>query len=422
MAVYKRPGSSVWQCEFEFKGKRIRESTGETSKTAAQAWEVKRRAEVREDHELARAGRGRMGLFEAAHAWLEATEATHRNHKHDVSRVRKLFGSELVKDGPEWVERHNARFGLPKDLGVHDLTQAHLVALKKARVAEGNSAATINREMSLVQSILGYVQASGTVMPATPIVWSQRHNKAASLKAPEGRGKLRWLRVHEEEKLLESLRAAAFQAPKDRSALDAWHLSMLLLDSGARYNEAATLRWSQVNFDEGTIDLFRSKVQNESLLKLPARSRAMLAERQTILAPHRLSYVFPQLSGKAWSGEDVPRGHATGSIQRHMDDCGLNDDPTQDRATPHTFRDTFASRLVQAGVPLLTVQHLLGHADASMTQKYAHLCPDAAGAQAAAVLDRLHGNKPPQGDDLIATPHKSPRGSVPHTKRLTLVA
>ncbi len=41
----------------------------------------------------------------------------------------------------------------------------------------------------------------------------------------------------------------------------------------------------------------------------------------------------------------------------------------------HTLRHTFASRLVQAGVDLRTVQELGGWSDLSMVQRYAHVGP-----------------------------------------------
>ncbi len=54
----------------------------------------------------------------------------------------------------------------------------------------------------------------------------------------------------------------------------------------------------------------------------------------------------------------------------------------------HDLRLTFASRLVQAGVDIITVQHLLGHARISMTACYAH-STDTSKIAAVEQLDRL---------------------------------
>jgi integrase len=41
----------------------------------------------------------------------------------------------------------------------------------------------------------------------------------------------------------------------------------------------------------------------------------------------------------------------------------------------HDLRDTFASSLVKAGKKIKVIQHLLGHVDIGVTEKYMHLDP-----------------------------------------------
>lgn len=56
---------------------------------------------------------------------------------------------------------------------------------------------------------------------------------------------------------------------------------------------------------------------------------------------------------------------------------GLDTKDAANRVVIHTLRHTFASRLVENGVPLVKVQKLLDHKDISTTMRYSHLAPDA---------------------------------------------
>ena len=73
--------------------------------------------------------------------------------------------------------------------------------------------------------------------------------------------------------------------------------------------------------------------------------------------------VFVGLRGKRMSREAVWR-----LVKRWTEAAGIGE-----RVTPHTFRHSFATHLLEGGADLRVVQALLGHASISTTQLYTHL-------------------------------------------------
>ena len=72
----------------------------------------------------------------------------------------------------------------------------------------------------------------------------------------------------------------------------------------------------------------------------------------------------------------------------------------------HTLRDTFISRLVQAGRPLPEVAALAGHRDIKMTLRYAHLAPSHLRAGIQALEQRNSGY--PAGPAVSTEPRATP--------------
>ena len=129
----------------------------------------------------------------------------------------------------------------------------------------------------------------------------------------------------------------------------------LLLLTGCRKNEILTLRWSEVHGD--TLALADSKTGPRTV-PLNAQARRVI-ERQP---RSQSAFVFPYLHDINRPRNDhLPLWYA---VRREAD---LED------VRLHDLRHTLASHAVMNGVPVPVVSRLLGHSNARMTLRYAHL-------------------------------------------------
>ena len=80
------------------------------------------------------------------------------------------------------------------------------------------------------------------------------------------------------------------------------------------------------------------------------------------------SLVFPATNGNT-------RQSISKLFSKIVDRLGLNDgiEDSKNKVVFHTLRHTFASWLAKKGVPLYSIQKLMGHASFQMVQRYAHL-------------------------------------------------
>jgi integrase len=154
--------------------------------------------------------------------------------------------------------------------------------------------------------------------------------------------------------------SALLQAVKEIALRD---LFMFAVGTMMRRGEILNLEWTDVDFKRGMIRV-RSKV-GFTVKGLRPRSIPMSqAVRGLLLARKRESgYVFPSPKGEKLKGAYISH-----RFKDYVRKASL-----PDAIHFHSLRHTGATWLVQQGVPLYSVQQILGHTSPNTTQIYSHL-------------------------------------------------
>ncbi|MCX5814245.1 MAG: site-specific integrase [Proteobacteria bacterium] len=153
--------------------------------------------------------------------------------------------------------------------------------------------------------------------------------------------------------------AKLLEAIEGEENIQAANFMKIVLFTGMRRGELFRLQWSDIDFDRGFICIRDPKGGIDQTIPLNDEARNLLInhEKQNSL------YVFPGRKGKQRT--DIKK-----QVNKIKDKAGL---PKEFRAL-HGLRHLFASMLASSGqVDMYTLQKLLTHKSAAMTQRYAHL-------------------------------------------------
>jgi integrase len=227
-----------------------------------------------------------------------------------------------------------------------EVTPRDIDVFRKGLLAEGLSAASVNRHLAFVRMAFNKARAWGTLQGANP---------AASPGMLPERHRDRCLTPEQGRALL-----AALSKESDRPAAIAIGLLML---TGARKSEILDATWEAVDLDRGLLLVPRSKSGRPHRVHLsPAARQLLLLHRGPRAA---IGHVFPgRRPGK-------PLSTVRGAWERAKAAAGLPSD-----LRLHDLRHSFASALVNRGIQLHEVDVLLGHSQLSTTARYAHHAPD----------------------------------------------
>lgn len=180
-------------------------------------------------------------------------------------------------------------------------------------------------------------------------------------------------------------------------------MAQIMYGSGLRLMEVIRLRVKDLDFDNRQIIVRDGKGENDRITPFPD---ALLASMRlhihqvriqheldltqgfgTVYLPYALERKYPNANRDfAWQyafpASVLSNDPITGTRQRHhLDESNLQkavkraarfakvDKPV----TPHIFRHSFATHLLEAGYDIRTVQELLGHKDVKTTMIYTHV-------------------------------------------------
>ena len=159
-------------------------------------------------------------------------------------------------------------------------------------------------------------------------------------------------------------------------------LIVLAVNTGMRRGELTSLQWGDIDFASGFIDVRSSEdnpTKSGSDRRIPMTQDAREVLRRLQSERHGRGPGEHVLKG--YYGDPLCGDYAGKRFKHYVRKAKLDE-----RFCFHSLRHTCASWLVQRGVSLPMVQEILGHADSTTTQRYAHMAPDAL-KQAMAVLD-----------------------------------
>ena len=169
------------------------------------------------------------------------------------------------------------------------------------------------------------------------------------------------LSVEEIEKILDSIEGDSIIEIRDISILT------LLYSSGIRVSELTNLELSNVFLEEDYIKII-GKGKKERLVPIGLKAKRKLIyyiqkSRTNINKTYSKGYVF-----LSYRSKQLTRMAVFNIINKYTSLSGI-----LKKVSPHTFRHSFATHMLEGGANLRIVQELLGHENINTTEIYTHL-------------------------------------------------
>jgi site-specific recombinase XerD len=271
----------------------------------------------------------------------------HRQKDWKPSR-RKRNGARLLRAlSSFWRDQLQQR----ELAGWSDLTRADLQGFISRRVEQGRAPTTVTNEVYALLGVLRMLQEQGESIPQS--VFRVELPKDPEL-AP------RYLPEAEAQRLEQHMRAyLTHDTPEGRRDAVGY---FLLAHTGLRLSELVDRKRGDVDLAGQRLRIEEAKGRRDRVVYL-SETCVQALERYLAgqpVAPEQALLCHP-------SGQGVSYRWVQERVRQWGEEIGV------EGVSPHRLRHTFATRLINLGVPVTTLQRLLGHRDLGTTQRYAQV-------------------------------------------------
>jgi integrase/recombinase XerD len=209
--------------------------------------------------------------------------------------------------------------------------------------------ASISRNLAAIRSFFNYLSTENLL----------REDPARDLDSPKLSKKLpKIITVEEVEELLNQPDETDKMGIRDRAMLE------LLYASGLRVSELISLEVDDVNLDIGFLRC-QGKGSKERIVPLGKMAIHYIQLYLQQSRPKLVKNIYQKTLFLNFHGRPLTRQGFWKIIKKYAKQSGIDTE-----ITPHTFRHSFATHLLENGADLRSVQEMLGHADISTTQIY----------------------------------------------------
>lgn len=330
--MYRKQGSPFWWIAYrDASGRKVECSTQTTDRAKAALVESEKRAALWHEKQRGIVPQADPLFDEVLAEYLEAA-SLQRDISRDIYAGRSLAKAFAGR-------------------AIRGLTPVDMDQYLEGRRAERIRDSTLKRELAVLKAAINRFNRKRHLTLPNPV---------AHLGLSEPPGRVRWLAPEQADDLLDAAR-------QNQRAPHLADFILLALHTGMRKGEMLQLEWSRVDFRQNLIYLDtqkngqRGSVPLNQVARQALLNRARFRAEQCPAAPH----VFCDRRGQRLA--NVQRAFVSACAAAGLADFHI-----------HDLRHTTAAWLVQAGVPLLEVSHVLRHGSIEMTQRYAHLAPTSA--------------------------------------------